>query len=202
MPGPFGAGIKLDRALSVSRGPARPRRASVASARCGPTYPVQNFQYNTNAMLFNSVWAWIETVWHGWRHLNSSLFRRTADADAKSGEAPSSTDIVKTDGKSGDEKMAAARSSVEQVKAVAAKISAARRLARKLAEEKAAVSALTDGNSMEAELYGFQSSAHCSVEFAAFSNSLPKSSGSHAESRGRLSSIQPRLRLLPHGLTL
>jgi predicted NUDIX family NTP pyrophosphohydrolase len=45
------------------------------------------------------------------------------------------------------------KSSVEQVKAIAAKISAARRLARKLAEEKAAVAALSDGDSREAELY-------------------------------------------------
>lgn len=90
----------------------------------------------------------------GWPGLNSSLCRRTADADAQPGEAPLSTEIVKKSGvKSTDDKMVAARSSVEQVKAVAAKISAARRLARKLAEEKAAVSALTDGNSMEAELY-------------------------------------------------
>lgn len=92
----------------------------------------------------------------GWPGLNSSLCRRTADADAQPGEAPLSTEIVKKSGvKSTDDKMVAARSSVEQVKAVAAKISAARRLARKLAEEKAAVSALTDGNSMEAELYVF-----------------------------------------------
>lgn len=45
------------------------------------------------------------------------------------------------------------RSSVEQVKAIAAKISTARRLARKLAEEKAAISAIKDGDSREAELY-------------------------------------------------
>lgn len=44
------------------------------------------------------------------------------------------------------------RSSVDQVKAIAAKISTARRLARKLAEEKAAVSAVSDGDSREAEL--------------------------------------------------
>lgn len=41
---------------------------------------------------------------------------------------------------------------MEQVKAIAAKISTARRLARKLAEEKAAVSAIRDGDSREAEM--------------------------------------------------
>ena len=47
------------------------------------------------------------------------------------------------------------RSSVDQVKAIAAKISTARRLARKLAEEKAAVSAISDGDPREAELCDF-----------------------------------------------
>lgn len=53
------------------------------------------------------------------------------------------------------------RSSVDQVKAIAAKISTARRLARKLAEEKAAVSAISDGDSREAELYDIVACLPC-----------------------------------------
>eukprot|EP00892_Ulva_mutabilis_P005442 jgi/Ulvmu1/326/UM001_0330.1 len=113
--------------------------------------------------------------------------RRTADADAEAGEAPTSTDLVPSNGKSGDDKMVAARSSVDQVKAIAAKISAARRLARKLAEEKAAVSALTDGNSMEAELIKRKTQLNSAeaAAAAARADALARSSRLKASSRSR-----------------
>lgn len=58
------------------------------------------------------------------------------------------------------------RDSVEQVKAIAAKISTARRLARKLAEEKAAVSAIKDGDSREAELCDIVTCLPCMRQLA------------------------------------
>ena len=53
------------------------------------------------------------------------------------------------------------RSSVDQVKAIATKISTARRLARKLAAEKSAVAAMSDGDPREAELCDFAAFVPC-----------------------------------------
>jgi hypothetical protein len=78
--------------------------------------------------------------------------RRAAKVEKEDVTKSESTQLEKS--KSPPEsRLTASRSSVEQVKAIAAKISAARRLARKLAEEKAAVAAVTDGDPQEAELY-------------------------------------------------